>query len=115
MQSAASRSREPIKVAVKRSIRLKAVPSSQTKSNGVSRTPARIHDHQKLIVVLAVNRKEVSVVTVRFSYWRPWRVDFLHFALDSDQRALASLTAARPIFGPPIALFGAWLSFRQRG
>jgi hypothetical protein len=37
------------------------------------------------------------------------------FALDSDPRALASLSAARPIFGAPVALFGAWLSFRERG
>jgi hypothetical protein len=37
------------------------------------------------------------------------------FALDSDPRALTSLSAARPIFGAPVALFGAWLSFRERG
>jgi hypothetical protein len=37
------------------------------------------------------------------------------FALDSDPRALASLSAARLIFGAPVALFGARLSFRQRG
>jgi hypothetical protein len=39
----------------------------------------------------------------------------LFFALDSDPRALTSLSAARPIFGAPVALFGAWLSFRERG
>jgi hypothetical protein len=43
------------------------------------------------------------------------RVDFFLIALDSDPRALASLSAARPIFGAPVALFGAWRSFRQRG
>jgi hypothetical protein len=35
-----------------------------------------------------------------------------YFALDSDPRALASLSAARPIFGAPVALFGDWLSFQ---
>jgi hypothetical protein len=40
---------------------------------------------------------------------------FFTFSLDSDQRSLASLTAAGPVFGAPIALFGAWLSFRERG
>jgi hypothetical protein len=29
------------------------------------------------------------------------------FALDSDPSALASFSAARPIFGAPVALFGA--------
>jgi hypothetical protein len=36
------------------------------------------------------------------------------FALDSDPRAFSSHSAARPIFGAPVALFGAWLSFRKR-
>jgi hypothetical protein len=43
------------------------------------------------------------------------RALIFHFALDSDPRVLASLSAARPIFVAPVALFGAWLSFRQRG
>jgi hypothetical protein len=40
---------------------------------------------------------------------------FFHFALDSDPRALASLSAAGAIFGAPVALFVVWLSFRERG
>src|SRR5688572_21961869 len=43
------------------------------------------------------------------------RVDFFLIALDSDPRALAPLSAARPIFGAPVALLGAAQSFRQRG
>jgi hypothetical protein len=43
------------------------------------------------------------------------RVGFLKFTLDSDPRALGSLSAARPTFDAPVALFGAWLSFRHHG
>jgi len=43
------------------------------------------------------------------------RVDFIHFALDSDPHALGLLAAALPVFGAAPALFGAWLSFRHHG